>query len=97
MQEAILKDLGLSPVEKEVVVLYKGEKETTPPEFWEVSYHFSSLIIIELLHVLMLRIFQGKRIVELPKERPPWFSRNLLQRSTTTTSDQTDVQPDKLA
>ncbi|XP_065206277.1 large ribosomal subunit protein bL32m [Planococcus citri] len=73
MQEAILKDLGLSPVEQEVVVLYEGEKETTPPEFWE-----------------------GKRIVELPKERPAWFSRNLLQKSTATISDRTDVQPDKL-
>nr|ABM55611.1 mitochondrial ribosomal protein L32-like protein [Maconellicoccus hirsutus] len=73
MQEAILKDLGLSPVEQDVVVLYEGEKETTPSEYWE-----------------------GKRIIELPKPRPPWFSRNLLQKSTTTTSELTDVQPDKL-
>lgn len=40
------------------------------------------------------RMFQGKRVVEVPKERPHWFSRNLLmkdsempRRKTTNVSD----------
>ncbi len=32
-----MEELKLDPVDKEVVVLYKGEKETENPEFWEVS------------------------------------------------------------
>uniref|UniRef100_A0A182NAC0 Large ribosomal subunit protein bL32m n=1 Tax=Anopheles dirus TaxID=7168 RepID=A0A182NAC0_9DIPT len=59
MQETIQKELGLKPVDKEVVVLYDRERDEQPDEFW-----------------------QGKRIVEMEKPRPLWFSRNLLQKST---------------
>ncbi|PSN33038.1 39S ribosomal protein L32 [Blattella germanica] len=38
MQSAIQEELGLSPIEKEVVVLFDGEKEEKPAEFWEVSF-----------------------------------------------------------
>ncbi|XP_071453228.1 large ribosomal subunit protein bL32m [Hetaerina americana] len=58
IQEAIQNRLGLSPIEKDVVVLYEGEKEQYPSDYWK-----------------------GKRIVELKKPRPSWFSQNLLQKS----------------
>lgn len=67
MQDKIQENLGLEPVEKEVVVIYNGEKDEKPLEFWE-----------------------GKRIVEMKKSRPNWFSKNLLQQTTqkpATTSD----------
>ncbi|KZC05957.1 PREDICTED: 39S ribosomal protein L32, mitochondrial [Dufourea novaeangliae] len=35
MQEAIQTELGLSPVEQEVLVLYEGEKERLKDEFWK--------------------------------------------------------------
>jgi len=37
MQDAIQNSLGLSPVEENVIVLYEGEKESKPDEFWKVS------------------------------------------------------------
>lgn len=98
MQDAILKDLGLSPVEQEVIVLYEGEKETVPSEFWEVgSKKWITDNFKFILNLLFISSFKGKRIVELPKQRPPWFSRNLLQRSTAAaTSDETDIKPEQL-
>jgi hypothetical protein len=42
MQSAIQNELGLNPVEKEVVVLYEGEKVEQPAEFWKVSRFFST-------------------------------------------------------
>lgn len=74
MQDAIQAELGLDPVEKEVVVLYEGEKEGYTEEFWE-----------------------GKRIVEMKKERPSWFSKNLLQKTTAQPSTSKDVKPTELA
>nr|CAD7413203.1 unnamed protein product [Timema poppensis] len=74
MQTKIQEDLGLSPVEQEVVVLYEGEKEAQIAEFW-----------------------QGKRIVEMHKPRPTWFSKNLLQKTTSPPSSSTDVKPSELA
>uniref|UniRef100_A0A1B6CMP4 Large ribosomal subunit protein bL32m n=1 Tax=Clastoptera arizonana TaxID=38151 RepID=A0A1B6CMP4_9HEMI len=74
IQEVIQAQLGYEPVEKEVVVLYKGEKEGFLNETWE-----------------------GKRIIEMPKERPNWFSQNLLQKSTTPPATTTDVKPTELA
>lgn len=35
MQDAIQQELGLSPVEENVIVLYNGEKESKPVEFWK--------------------------------------------------------------
>nr|CAG4643619.1 EOG090X0IGM [Ilyocryptus agilis] len=58
MQEQMIKELGLNPIDKEVVILYDGEKQQHNDEF-----------------------FQGKRIVEMKKPRPQWFSKNLLQKS----------------
>lgn len=36
MQDAIQKELGLSPVEENVIVLYSGEKESRMDDFWKV-------------------------------------------------------------
>nr|XP_018914969.1 PREDICTED: 39S ribosomal protein L32, mitochondrial [Bemisia tabaci] len=74
IKEKIEAELGLEPVEQEVIVLYKGEKEQQPSEYW-----------------------QGKRIVEIDKERPAWFSKNLMEKSTAGTSDCVDVKPTELA
>ncbi|CAH0553205.1 unnamed protein product [Brassicogethes aeneus] len=73
MQDAIQTELKLDPVEKEVVVLYDGEKGEKPEEFWE-----------------------GKRVVELKRERPAWFSKNLLQQSTQKQTTTKDVKPSEL-
>lgn len=69
MQEAIQNELKLEPVEKDVIVLYDGEKEGKPKEF-----------------------FEGKRIVEMNKPRPAWFSRNLLEGTTQQPSETKDVK-----
>lgn len=68
MQEKIEETLGLEAVEQEVVVVYEGEKNEKPSEFWN-----------------------GKRIVEMQKSRPNWFSKNLLQQSTQKPAETTDV------
>ncbi|KAL4716604.1 hypothetical protein ACJJTC_008239 [Scirpophaga incertulas] len=41
--------------------------------------------------------WKGKRIIEMKKERPKWFSKNLLQKSTQEPSDCTAVKPTDLA
>lgn len=38
MQEEIINELSLDPIEQEVIVLYKGEKSKQPEEFWEVRH-----------------------------------------------------------
>ncbi|XP_018564249.1 39S ribosomal protein L32, mitochondrial [Anoplophora glabripennis] len=73
MQEAIQEELKLEPVEKEVVVLYEGEKDEKPDE-----------------------TFEGKRIVEVKKPRPAWFSKNLLQQTTQKPATTSDVKPSDL-
>lgn len=73
MQDAIQDKLGLEPVEKEVVVLYEGEKIDESSEF-----------------------FQSKRIVEVKKSRPVWFSKNLLQESTQQPANTDDIKPSNL-
>ncbi|CAL4124741.1 unnamed protein product, partial [Meganyctiphanes norvegica] len=35
--------------------------------------------------------FNGKRVVEVPKERPAWFSRRLTQKSTISQSSDTTL------
>lgn len=37
IQDRIIEELKLDPIDQDVVVLYKGEKEQESPEFWEVS------------------------------------------------------------
>nr|ABB43015.1 mitochondrial ribosomal protein L32-like protein [Choristoneura fumiferana] len=41
--------------------------------------------------------WKGKRVIEMKKERPQWFSKNLLQKSTQQPSKATDVKPTDLA
>ncbi|XP_077274109.1 mitochondrial ribosomal protein L32 [Temnothorax americanus] len=74
MQDAIQKELGLRPVEQNVIVLYDGERESKTDDFWK-----------------------NQRIVELPKKRPSWFHRNLLEPTTQEPSDKKDVKPTHLA
>lgn len=74
MQDKIQAQLGLDPIEKEVVVLYEGEKSDQTAD--------------EL---------KGKRIVEMQKPRPMWFTKNLLQKSTQQSSDTKEVKPSELA
>ena len=74
MQDAIKKELGLSPVEENVIVLYDGEKDDKTHEFWK-----------------------NQRVVEMPKKRPSWFHRNLLEPTTQEPSDKKDVKPTHLA
>ncbi|KAH8340910.1 large ribosomal subunit protein bL32m [Drosophila kikkawai] len=74
MQEKIQENLGLDPVDKEVIVLYEGEKAEQSAE--------------EL---------KGKRIVEMKKPRPMWFTKNLLQKSTQQLSETKEVKPSDLA
>jgi len=40
--------------------------------------------------------WKGKRIVEMAKPRPSFFSKNLLQRSTQPNADTKEVKPDEL-
>lgn len=73
MQEKIQQELGLDPVDKEVIVLYDGEKGEQPTEFWE-----------------------GKRIVEMERPRPAWFSKNLMQKTTQPAATTKEVKPNDL-
>jgi large subunit ribosomal protein L32 len=40
--------------------------------------------------------WRGKRIVEMQKPRPMWFSKNLIEKTTQQPADTTEVKPDKL-
>lgn len=40
--------------------------------------------------------WKGKRIVEMERPRPQWFSKNLLQKSTQPNADTKEVKPDEL-
>lgn len=74
MQEAIQNELKLDPVDKEIVVLYDGEKDK-PSEMW-----------------------QGKRIVEMKKPRPLWFSKNLTEKTSAAAGvTATEVKPTDLS
>uniref|UniRef100_A0A1A9WRP8 Large ribosomal subunit protein bL32m n=1 Tax=Glossina brevipalpis TaxID=37001 RepID=A0A1A9WRP8_9MUSC len=74
MQEKIQEELGLEPIEKDVIVLYEGERKDQPPEF-----------------------FNGKRIVEMPKPRPMWFTKNLMQKTTQQPAITKELKPNDLA
>ncbi|XP_072758788.1 large ribosomal subunit protein bL32m [Anoplolepis gracilipes] len=74
MKAAIKKELGLQPVEEDVIVLYDGEKDDKTHEFWK-----------------------NQRVVEMPKKRPSWFHRNLLEPTTQEPSDKKDIKPTHLA
>ncbi|TDG40234.1 hypothetical protein AWZ03_013345 [Drosophila navojoa] len=74
MQDKIQAQLGLEPVEQEVIILYEGE---TADQTTDAA--------------------SGKRIVEMKKPRPMWFTKNLLQKSTQQSSDTKEVKPSNLA
>ncbi|GIY19855.1 39S ribosomal protein L32, mitochondrial [Caerostris darwini] len=57
MQDAVMKELKLDPIDKEVVVLYENDPKDSES-------------------------FRGKRIVEMDKVRPSWFSKNLLTKDS---------------
>lgn len=40
--------------------------------------------------------WNGKRIVEMKKPRPVWFSKNLMQKSTEPAATTTEVKPNDL-
>lgn len=40
--------------------------------------------------------FMGKRIVEMEKPRPQWFSKNLLQKTTQQNATTKEVKPEEL-
>lgn len=40
--------------------------------------------------------WQGKRIVEMKKPRPMWFSKNLIQKTTQQPATTTEIKPTKL-
>jgi large subunit ribosomal protein L32 len=69
IQDQIIKKLKLDPIEKDVVVLYDGEKEQTQSEFWN-----------------------GKRIIEMEKPRPQWFSKNLMQKTTQPNAESSEIE-----
>lgn len=80
MQEKIEAELGLNPADNDVVVLYDGEKgnQVSDPNIrnsfkqkWNNLFSSQSS-----------EYWNGKRIVEMNKPRPPWFSKNLLQKTT---------------
>ncbi|XP_057370198.1 large ribosomal subunit protein bL32m isoform X2 [Daphnia carinata] len=58
LQEKMVQELGLDPIDKEIAIVYQGEKNQFDDEF-----------------------FKGKRVVQMEKPRPKWFSKNLLQKS----------------
>ncbi|XP_033163114.1 39S ribosomal protein L32, mitochondrial [Drosophila mauritiana] len=74
MQSKIQETLGLDPVDKEVIVLYEGEKAEQSTD-----------------------ALKNKRIVEMKKPRPMWFTKNLLQKSTQQLSETKEVKPSDLA
>ena len=69
IKNKIQSELKLNPVEKDVVVLYEGEQQKEPADFWN-----------------------GRRIIEMPKPRPMWFSKNLMQRTTQPNADTSEVE-----
>lgn len=40
--------------------------------------------------------WKGKRIVEMERPRPSWFSKNLLQKTTQPLAKTKEVKPDEL-
>lgn len=73
IQEKIQAELGLNPIEEEVIVLYDGEKSEEPSDYWK-----------------------GKRIIEINKTRPMWFSKNLIQKTTQQPATTKEVKPNDL-
>jgi len=72
MQEKIQVSLGNEEIDREIIVLYDGEKSQSS-EF-----------------------FNGKRVVELQKSRPMWFSKNLTQKSTQKHTTTKEIKPSDL-
>lgn len=54
-------------------------------------------LILNVFYSQPKEFWEGKRIIEMKKERPQWFSKNLLQKTTQQPSNSTDVKPTDLA
>lgn len=92
-QDIVQEKLGLTAVDKEVVLIY--ENESAPPEA-QVAYKIKYFYPVSSISLFL----QNKFVVEVPRPRPQWFSRNLLQRSTdssTTTAISTEAEPVSIA
>lgn len=98
MQDEIVKKLGLSPVNEEVVVLYDGEKGNDVNIFC-VFFHkrTTTNFFLNDLFPQPPEFWNGKRIVEMNKPRPAWFSKNLLQKTTQKPATTKNVKPTDLA
>lgn len=90
IQTKIQEELKLDPVEKDVVILYDGEKDDRVISIHHVS-NFTSLQLFQ-----QPEIVNGKRIVEMKKPRPMWFSKNLIQKSTQQNTANKPIKPDDL-
>ncbi|XP_037076915.1 39S ribosomal protein L32, mitochondrial-like, partial [Pollicipes pollicipes] len=77
MQRAVAADQGLQPPDREVAVVYRGERETVDEQRAQVRH-------------------RRLRLVELPKERPQWFSKNLSQKVTPPPVETAAVKPSDL-
>ena len=93
MQDKIQAELGLNPVEQEVIVLYDGEKG-------EQVIIFIALINDKYYNLFCVfqpsEFWKGKRVVEMEKPRPMWFSKNLMQKSTQPAATTKEIKPDDL-
>lgn len=61
IQDRIVEELKLNPIEEEVVVLYKGESKEESPEFWKVSifiYSSFQLCLFKRRRIFSLNIFE---------------------------------------
>lgn len=93
MQEKIQQELGLNPVDQEVIVLYDGEKAE------QVRNKCLGFYLFRILTTKFLQpseYWKGKRVVEMAKPRPMWFSKNLMQKTTQPLADTKEVKPNDL-
>lgn len=96
MQEKIKNTLGLDPVDKEVVVLYDGERNKVSVQ-WSVFIVESIRLISKITFKFQSDAFwEGKRIIEMEKPRPNWFHPNLLQKTTAPNAETKEVKPSDL-
>jgi len=74
MQEAVTTELGLQPRDREVALVYRGEREAVEDQQ-----------------------AAAVRLVEMPKERPQWFGKNLIQKvAPLPPAETTPVKPSDL-
>lgn len=94
----MVQELGLNPIEKEVAIVYQGEKQQFDDDFFQVI-HFQKTCSIFPCKLISLIFLQNKKVVEMEKPRPKWFSRNLLQKTGPATelgNETTAIKPHDL-